>query len=338
MHKTEDGCYIIAEAGLNHNGSLEIAKKLIDVAAVAGVDAVKFQKRTVDKLAVKSLLDAADTRFPDFGSTYREIREHLEFNADEYVQLKNYTQSKGLDFFVTAFDTDAVDFLERINVDRYKLASHSLTNLQLLEYLSLIGKPVILSTGMCDMAEIDVAVEIFRRENTPLSLMHCVSSYPTPPEDCNLNMMAVLRDRFNLPTGYSGHEMGYLPSILAACMGAQLIERHFTLDKSLPGFDHRISLEPDELIAMVKDIRAIEKIKGNGSKSVSAIEQVTRDKYHVSMASNGEIKAGAVLSAEMISYRNPGTGIPAKMANLVLGRRAKRDIPDDVLLSEDMFE
>jgi len=335
--ETDSGCYVIAEAGLNHNGSIEIARKLIDVAAVAGADAVKFQKRTVDKLAVKAVLDAQDDRFPEFGKTYREIREHLEFDADEYAELKRYTESKGLDFMTTAFDTDAVDFLEAVGVDRYKLASHSLTNLGLLEYLADKGKPTILSTGMADMAEIDRAVDIFRSRNAPLALMHCVSAYPTPLHECNLAMIDILKQRYQLVTGYSGHEIGYLPSVLAVARGAQLIERHFTLSKAMTGFDHKMSLEPDELIAMVRDIRAVRGIIGSGKKAVSDTEWITRRKYHVSMVSAGDIAAGTVLTESMVTYRNPGTGIPYKLASTVLGKRAKQNIPADELLSPDKF-
>jgi sialic acid synthase SpsE len=336
--KCSDDCYIIAEAGLNHNGSLEVAKALIDVAAIAGADAVKFQKRTIEMLAVKSVLDAEDDRFPKFGKTYREIREHLEFSLEEYRELKAYTQAKGLDFIVTAFDTDAVDFLEKLGVDVYKLASHSVTNLELLDYLASLRKPIVLSTGMAELDELDRAIEIIRRHDTPLVLLHCVSAYPTPLADCNLEMIDVLKERYRLPVGYSGHELGYLPTVVAVGMGAQVVERHFTLDKTMVGFDHKMSLEPDELIAMVRDIRNVRKIRGTGQKQVSETEWITRRKYHVSMASAVAIPAGTTLTEVMVSYRNPGTGIPAKLAHTVLGKRAARDISVDELLSVEMFE
>ena len=332
------GCYVIAEAGLNHNGSVQIAKALIDVAAIAGADAVKFQKRTVEKLAIKSTLDAQDDRFPEFGKTYREIRQHLELSLEEYQELKDYAQSKGLDFMVTAFDTEAVDFLEELGMEAYKLASHSATNLQLLDYLARLRKPTVLSTGMAELEELDRAVEIFRRHDSPLVLLHCVSAYPTPLAECNLAMINVLKARYGLPVGYSGHELGYLPTIVAVSMGAQMVERHFTLNKTMVGFDHKMSLEPDELIAMVRDIRNVAKIRGTGEKRVSETEWITRRKYHVSMASSVAIPAGAVLNEAIVSYRNPGTGIPSKLAHTVLGKRALRNIPADELLSVDMFE
>jgi sialic acid synthase SpsE len=336
MNKKNE-CYVIAEAGLNHNGSVDIAKKLIDLASKAGADAVKFQKRTVDKLAVRSTLDAPDDRFPEFGKTYREIREHLEFDMEQYQEIKKYTKDKGLDFLCTAFDSEAVDFLEELGIDTYKLASHSATNIELLEYLAKTGKQTIMSTGMAELEEIDTAVKIFKKHKSPLMLLHCVSAYPTPLNECNLNLINVLKDKFGLPTGYSGHELGYLPTLTAVAMGAVAIERHYTLDNDMTGFDHKMSLNPEDFIAMVKDIRSVEKIKGTDKKSVSETEWITRKKYHVSMASSQDIPAGSELTVNMVTYRNPGTGIPAKDAHKIIGRKALKNIPADELLNLDMF-
>ena len=331
-------CYIIAEAGLNHNGSVEIAKQLIDLAFEAGADAVKFQKRTVNKLAIESVLDAKDDRFPEFGSTYREIREHLEFGMEEYKIIKDYTESKGLDFLCTAFDPEAADFLEKLGVNIYKLASHSATNIELLEYLAETGKHTIMSTGMADLEEIDTAVSIFKKYQTPLLLLHCVSAYPTPLEECNLNMINVLSDRFHLPVGYSGHEIGYLPTLSAVAMGAVAIERHYTLDNNLTGFDHKMSLNPQDFIEMVRNIRLIERIKGTGRKEVSDTEWITRKKYHVSAVSSKGISVGEMLTNEMVEYRNPGTGIPPKNINKIIGKKALVNIPKNELLEPNMFQ
>jgi sialic acid synthase SpsE len=329
--------YVIAEAGLNHNGSVEIAKQLIDLAVVAGADAVKFQKRTVDKLAVRSTLDAPDNRFPEFGKTYREIREFLEFDMAQYKEIKKHTEDQGLDFLCTAFDPEAADFLDELGIEIYKLASHSATNIQLLEYLAETGKKSIMSTGMADMQEIETAVKIFEKQKTPLLLLHCGSAYPTPLEECNLNMINVLKEKFDLPTGYSGHELGYLPTLTAVSMGAVAIERHYTLDNGMTGFDHKMSLNSEDFIAMVKGIRDIEKIKGTGEKSVSETEWITRNKYHVSMASSQSLSKGEELTVGMVSYRNPGTGIPAKDAYKIIGKKAVENIAEDELLSFDMF-
>jgi sialic acid synthase SpsE len=329
--------YIIAEAGLNHNGSVEIAKQLIDLASDAGADAVKFQKRTVDKLAVKATLDAPDSRFPEFGTTYREIREHLEFDMGQYREIKQYSEEKGLDFLCTAFDPEAADFLEELGISIYKLASHSATNIELLEYLAKTGKQSIMSTGMADLDEIDTAVNIFKKHNTPLLLLHCVSAYPTPLDECNLNMINVLKERFGLPTGYSGHELGFLPTLTAVAMGAVAVERHYTLDNKMIGFDHKMSLNPEEFVEMVKSIRNIEKIKGTGEKTVSDTEWITRHKYHVSIASSQDIPVGAILTEDMVAYRNPGTGIPAKDAHKIIGKKALHSVAADELLTFEMF-
>jgi sialic acid synthase SpsE len=337
MIKNNNEVYVIAEAGLNHNGQIDLAKKLIDVAVLAGADAVKFQKRTVSKLAVKATLDASDDRFPEFGKTYREIREHLEFNMAQYKEIKRYTEDRGLDFLCTAFDTDAADFLEELGIEIYKLASHSVTNIELLEYLASTKKHSIMSTGMAELEEVRTAVKIFEKYKTPLLLLHCVSVYPTPLDECNLNMINVLKESFDLPVGYSGHELGYLPTLTAVAMGAVAIERHYTLDNNMTGFDHKMSLNPEDFIAMVKDIRDIKKIRGTGEKGVSETEWITRNKYHVSMASSKGISKGDQLTVDMVSYRNPGTGIPAKDSHKIIGKKALKDILSDELLSLDMF-
>ncbi|MBF0296622.1 MAG: N-acetylneuraminate synthase family protein [Magnetococcales bacterium] len=330
--------YIIAEAGLNHNGSLELAKQMVETAAAAGADAVKFQKRTVEILAIGTILDAQDERFPDFGSTYRQIRQHIEFDFNAYVTIREKCRECAIDFLCTAFDIPAVTFLEQLGVNGYKLASHSLGNLPLLHHLAKLGKPVILSTGMAEWDEIDRAVEIFTTNHTPLSLLHCVSIYPTPPEECNLTMIDRLKERYGLPVGYSGHEIGTLPTLAAAAMGATIIERHFTMDRTLPGFDHKISLEPAELTTMIRDLHAIETMRGTGTKRVSEREQITRDKYHVSMVSARPLTKGSILTETDVVYRNPGTGIPPKNANHYLGRPLTRDVPADALIEPDMVQ
>lgn len=329
--------YIIAEAGLNHNGSLDIAKKLIDVAKESGADAVKFQKRTVSILATNEILNKPDDRFPEFGNTYREIRKFLEFNKEEYLELKSYSKKNKLDFIVTPFDNQAFDFLEEIDIDAYKIASHSLTNLNFIKYVSNTKKKIILSTGMCTIEDIDLAVDILNK-NDNLSLLHCVSSYPTKIEESNLNMINFLKNRYGLQVGYSGHELGYLPTIVAVSLGSKIIERHYTLDKKMVGFDHKISLEPDELVDMIKKIRDIEKLFGTTNKIITEREKITQDKYHVSIISKNFIKKGDQLSYEDIIFKNPGTGIPPKEINTIIGRVAKTDIQPDTILKLIDFE
>ena len=331
-------CFVIAEAGLNHNGELEMAKRLIDAAVICGADAVKFQKRTVDALAIQPVLDAPDDRFPEFGSTYRQIREHLEFGWDEYVELLRYCNERQVIFLCTAFDVESVGFLERLGVSAYKVASHSVTNLLLLASLAAIGKPVIMSTGMCTLDEIDEAVGIFQRHGTPFALLHCVSSYPQPAEESNLTMIAVLREQYGVPVGYSGHEIGYLPTLASVALGAAIVERHITLDRNLVGFDHKLSLQPDELLSMVRDIRTVEKAMGTGEKAVSEMEMITRRKYHVSIVAVRDIRPGQTITDSMLTLKNPGTGFPARLLNEVIGKRAKVFIPADTLLDSEMLE
>jgi len=335
---TDAGVFIIAEIGLNHNGSLEIAHNLIDVAAEAGVNAVKFQKRTVDSLAIKSVLDAEDNRFPTFGKTYGEIREHLEFNLKQFDDLKIHAQKLGIEFFVTPFDTTALNFLEKLNLSIYKIASHSVTNLDFVRRVAETGKKVIMSTGMSYIEEIDTAVQLIREVNPNLSLLHCVSSYPTPITDCNLLVIPELKQRYGLPVGYSGHEVGFKPTLAAVAMGASIVERHITLDTNMVGFDHKLSLNPEDLRSLVLNIREIEIMHGNSSKTLLPVEQITRDKYNVSMVSTKEIMVGDALRLDSITWKNPGTGIPQKDANSFLGRRLVVNVPKDVLIMPEMFE
>ncbi len=257
---------------------------------------------------------------------------------EQYQEIKKYTEDRGLDFICTAFDPEAADFLEELGISIYKIASHSATNIELLEYLAKTGKQSIMSTGMAELSEIDTAVKIFEKYKTPLLLLHCVSAYPTPLDECNLNMINVLKESFDLPVGYSGHELGYLPTLTAVAMGAVAVERHYTLDNEMTGFDHRMSLNPEDFIAMVKDIRDIEKIKGSGEKNISETEWITRHKYHVSIVSLQDIPAGTELTVDMVTYRNPGTGIPAKDAHKIIGKKTIGSIPADELLNFEMFE
>lgn len=331
-------CFIIAEIGLNHNGELSIAERLIDEAAAAGCDAVKFQKRDVANLAVASVLDAADGRFPAFGSTYRQIREHMEFDRGEFEALIARAKAKGIPFFCTPFDIPSYDFLDGLGMSAYKLASHSLTNLPLLEHAAKRRKPVIQSTGMATLEEVDRAVAVFRSAGCPLVLLHCVSSYPTPMEQANLRAMDTLSARYDVPVGYSGHEIGSLATLAAVARGARVVERHITLDTQMMGFDHKLSIDPRQLRRCVADIRAIESALGDGEKRLRDVERIARDKYHVSWTSKASIPAGAVIDETMLTLKNPGTGIPAALKDRVVGRRARADIPADVLILESMLQ
>ncbi|MGO1954675.1 N-acetylneuraminate synthase family protein [Microbacterium sp.] len=258
--------YVVAEIGLNHNGDVELAKQLIDVAADAGADAVKFQKRTPEIATPEHMRDTP--RETPWGTmTYLEYRHRVEFGRDEYVAVGDHATLRGLDWFASPWDLPSVDFLEDLNVAAHKVASACLTDIELLEALRDTGKPIILSTGMSTMAQIDRAIEVLGTEK--LVLMHATSTYPMEPDEANLRMIRVLGERFpGIPVGYSGHERGLQISLAAVAMGAVAVERHITLDRTMWGSDHAASLEPTGLEHLVRDIRIFESAFGDGVKRV----------------------------------------------------------------------
>lgn len=270
------GVYIIGEIGINHNGDLEIAKKLIDAAVDAGCDAVKFQKRTVDKVYTKEMLDSP--RESPWGHTQRAQKEGLEFGKADYDILDTYCREKGIAWSASAWDVDSQLFLQRYHLTFNKVASAMLTRDELLETIAAEGRPTYLSTGMSTLEEIDHAVDIFRRHGCPFTLMHCNSTYPMAEEDANLRMIATLKERYQCPVGYSGHETGLLVSLLAVAVGAVAIERHITLDRSMYGSDQKASIEPEELRELVAKIRLTERILGTGAKTLSDAELAVRKK------------------------------------------------------------
>lgn len=267
---------IIAEIGINHNGDLDLAKRLINVAADAGCSAVKFQKRTVDKVYSQEMLDSP--RESPWGQTQRAQKEGLEFGKAEYDAIDAYCREKGLPWFASAWDVDSQRFLQQYNLKYNKVASAMLTWDDLLEEIAGEGRYTFLSTGMSTWEEIDHAVEIFRRHDCPFELMHCNSTYPMPQEDANLRLISVLRERYGCTVGYSGHETSTLVSTLAVAAGAATIERHITLDRGMYGSDQKASLEPEELRELVRAVRQAEKLMGSGEKFLSPAEQAVRTK------------------------------------------------------------
>lgn len=263
--------YVIAEIGLNHNGDVDIAKKLIDVAATAGADAVKFQKRTPEISTPEHMRDVP--RETPWGTmTYLDYRRRVEFGRDEYIEIGDYATLQGLDWFASPWDVPSVDFLEDLNVVAHKVASASLTDLELLTALRETGKPVILSTGMSTIPQIDRALETLGTDR--VVLLHATSTYPMEPEEANLRVISTLRDRYaGVPVGYSGHERGLQISLAAVALGAVAVERHITLDRTMWGSDHAASLEPAGLQHLVRDIRVIETALGDGVKRVFPGEQ-----------------------------------------------------------------
>jgi N-acetylneuraminate synthase len=257
-------CYIIAEIGINHNGDIDIAKRLISVAVAAGCDAVKFQKRTVD--IVYSAEELAKPRESPFGATNGDLKRGLEFGREDYEDIDAYCKAVRIDWFASCWDEDSVDFIERFDPPCYKIASASLTDDRLLRHTRATGKPVILSTGMSTIEEIDHAVDVLGRDN--LVLLHACSTYPALYEELNLRVIPVLKERYQVPVGYSGHETGIPSTVAAVVMGACCVERHITLDRAMWGSDQAASLEPNGISRVVRDIRLIEQSLGDGVKRV----------------------------------------------------------------------
>lgn len=268
--------FIIGEIGINHNGDLSIAKKLIDVAAEAGCDAVKFQKRTVDIVYTKEYLDGP--RESPWGTTQREQKEGLELGKAEYDAIDAYCKEKGIAWFASAWDVESQKFLRQYDLKYNKVASAMLVRDDLLREIASEKRYTFISTGMSTWEEIDHAVAIFREAGCPFELMHCNSTYPMAEEDANLRLMTALRERYGCKVGYSGHEAGTFVSTLAVAAGATSIERHITLDKTMYGSDQKASIEPDELRELVKSIRRAEAILGSGERVLSAAEEATKKK------------------------------------------------------------
>ena len=263
--------FVIAEVGINHNGSIDIAKKLIDMAAECGCDAVKFQKRTIDVVYTKEYLDSP--RESPWGTTQREQKEGLEFGKKEYDEVDNYCKKVGIDWFASAWDEQSQLFLKQYNLKYNKIASAMLTNIPFLELVAEEQKHTFISTGMITCKDIDKAVKIFRKYDCPFTLMHCVSTYPCPNEDCNILVIKTLKERYKCDVGYSGHEKDVLSSVLAVAAGAVVLERHITLDRAMYGSDHAASLEKRGLELLVRDSRLVGTILGDGKKRITEKEK-----------------------------------------------------------------
>lgn len=268
--------FIVAEIGINHNGDMKLAKKLIDAAVIAGCDAVKFQKRTVDKVYTQEYL--ASPRKSPWGDTQRAQKEGLEFSKEDFDEIDRYCKEKGIEWYASAWDIDSQKFLQQYDCKYNKVASAMLTNDELLEEIAKEGKYTFIATGMSTYEEIDRAVEIFKKQHCEYELMHCNSTYPMPIEDANLKLIGVLADKYGCKVGYSGHEAGTLVSTCAVAAGATSIERHITMDRTMYGSDQKASIEPYELCRLVKDVRDVERIMGTGEKTLSEAELEVKKK------------------------------------------------------------
>ncbi len=328
---------VIAEIGLNHQGKKELAHELIDCAADAGADVIKFQKRKLKNIYQEKLLAN-----PNLGEQAFEyvlpILKESDFDEATFRELKEHVERRGAKFLCTPWDDESVDFLERLDVKAYKVASGDMTNFLLLKKISATGKPVIISTGMSTEEEIKRTVEYMRQMGVPFILLHCVGAYPTPPEDHNLRFITELKRIFpEVPVGYSGHERGYTPTLAAVALGACVIERHITLDRTMEGPDHAASLEAADFKAMVDSIRGTELALGVPKKIYSHIEAANRKVLGKSLIAAAEISRGTVITGDMIVAKSPAKGLSLDRINDLLGRRAVRDIPrDDFFREEDL--
>jgi len=329
-------CYIIAEIGVNHNGKLSIAKNLIDVAVDSGANAVKFQKRDLSSLYRKEALENPNLESQGFEILLAEIKE-VELSKNDYAEIVNYCKEKKITFLCTPWDIPSVDFLEQFDVPAYKIASGDMTNLPLIHYISKIKKPIIISTGMSTLDEIEKTVNFVKKQNVPFIVLHCNSTYPSPVESLNLNLIPYYKSRFNVPIGFSGHETGLIGTITAANMGAVLIERHITLDKTMKGLDHSSSLEPAEFKELVKQIRLSEKAKGKPEKKMTRAEVLQREIVAKSLICSFDINEGDVFSEKNVEVKGPERGLSAQYYFDIMGKKSKRKIAKgEYLLEEDL--
>ena len=327
---------IIAEAGVNHNGSIDTAKKMIDVAATAGADLVKFQTFKAEALVVKSAEKAEyQQNHTDTGETQFEMLKKLELDQNAHEELINHCDQKGIRFLSTAFDHGSIDLLTELNVPFYKIPSGEITNLPYLRHIGRMDKPVVMSTGMATLNEVRAALNVLLEvgtEKDQITILHCNTEYPAPMEEVNLKAMLTMKDELGVAVGYSDHTLGIEIPVAAVALGATVIEKHFTLDRTLPGPDHLSSLEPDELEAMVSAIRNIEKAMGNGVKKPSSSETKNIPVVRKSIVAKKSIKKGERFSDENITIKRPGTGISPMEWDVYLGKSADREYRTDELI------
>ena len=328
---------IIAEAGVNHNGSIKMAKQLIDVATEAGADIVKFQTFKAGKLVSKAARQAEyqKANLKNMDDSQYNMLKRLELDEAMHIELIDYCQQKGITFLSTGFDEESVDMLDRLGVPFYKIPSGEITNKPYLQHIARKLKPVVISTGMADLNEIKEALDVLTGEGLDLSMitvLHCNTEYPTPMEDVNLKAMLTIKETFKVKVGYSDHTKGIEVAIAAVAMGAEVIEKHFTLDRNLPGPDHKASLEPDELKAMVSAIRNIELALGDGVKKASKSEIKNITLARKSIVAIKKIKKGEIFSTQNIASKRPGNGINPMRWDEIIGKKSIKEFkPDDLI-------
>lgn len=325
---------IIAEAGVNHNGDLDLAKKLVDAAKNAGVDIIKFQTFISENVISKNAKKADYQKVNSVKEESQlEMVKKLELTFNEFIELNEYCKSKNIEFLSTAFDFDSIEFLDNLGMKRWKIPSGDITNLPYLMKIAKLNKPVILSTGMSTMDDIRSAVNSLKDNGAgELTVLHCTTEYPTPYNDVNLKAMLTIKDEFGEQIGYSDHTTGIEVPIAAVALGAKVIEKHFTLDRNMEGPDHKASLEPDELKAMVDSIRNIESALGDGIKQPAESEKKNMAIARKSIIAKKDIKAGEVFTEENLTVKRPGDGISPMKWFDVIGKVATRDFEEDELI------
>lgn len=336
---SENRTFIIAEAGVNHNGDIKLAKKLINVAKDAGADAVKFQTFKAENVVIKNA-EKAEYQKETTGireSQYDMIKK-LELTEEDFRELADYAKKEGILFLSSPFDKESVDLLYELDVPAFKVASGEITNFPLLKYIAKKEKPIILSTGMSTLGEVEEALNVIRSEGVrDVVLLHCVSNYPAKIEDINLRAMETLKHAFKVPVGFSDHTLDITASIAAVALGACVIEKHFTLDRKLLGPDHKASLEPNELKEMVKTIRDLEKALGDGIKRPTKDEVEIKRVARRSIVAKEDMSKGIIITEDMLDVKRPGTGIPPKYMEMIVGRKAKENIKKDEIIAMGMI-
>ena len=329
------GVLIIAEAGVNHNGSIELAYRLVNAAKNAGADIVKFQTFRTENLVSRIAEKANYQKKTKGDNSQKNMLKALELSFNDFAKLKEYCDKVGIGFLSTPFDLESIEFLNNLDMPFWKIPSGEITNLPYLLALAKTKKPVVLSTGMCEMFEIESAIRVLKENGTrDIKLLHCNTEYPTPFEDVNLRAIKTMRETFDLAVGYSDHTEGIEVSIGAVALGATIIEKHFTLDRRMEGPDHKASLEPDELAAMVRGIRHIEQALGDGVKTPSPSEKKNIAVARKSIVAKKNIKQGDVLCENNLTVKRPGNGISPMKWFEVIGKTARRDYEEDDLIEE----
>lgn len=333
-------CFIIAEAGVNHNGDSELAFRLVDAAVTAGADAVKFQTFHTDQVVSAAAPKAAyQRRTTEPEQSQADMIRALELSPELHRRLRDYCGERGILFLSTPFDPDSADLLERLEVPAFKVGSGEITNLPLLQHIARKHRPMLISTGMSTLAEVQQALETVRATGCEqVALFHCISNYPAEPADANLRAMETMRRAFDVPVGFSDHTLGATVAIAAVALGASLLEKHLTLDRNLPGPDHQSSLEPAEFSSLVQQVRTIELALGSGVKQPTASEAETAAVARRSVVAACDIPQGAVVNNGMLALRRPGTGLSPSSLPQLLGRRARQRIASGTVVKAEMFE